>query len=81
MQREKLPLHFAAEKQASEAVVKALIAAHPEAAKEKDGVRDDFGLALRICRCPALPRRVTDGSALGAAAFSPCRRTRSSRSS
>ena len=34
-----LPLHYAAEKQASEAVVAALLAVHPDAAKEKDKVR------------------------------------------
>ena len=34
---ERFPLHYAAEKQASVEVVQALLAAHPEAAKEKDG--------------------------------------------
>ena len=38
-QREGLPLHVAARYQASEAVVAALLAAHPGAAKEKCGVR------------------------------------------
>ena len=37
-----LPLHVAARSQASEAVVEALLAAHPDAAKEKDWVRPPF---------------------------------------
>jgi len=37
-----MPLHFAARYQASEAVVLALLAAHPGAAKEKDEVRRPF---------------------------------------
>ena len=38
----RLPLHVAAEYQASEAVVAALLAAHPGAAKEKAKVRPPF---------------------------------------
>ena len=38
-QGSRLPLHYAAEKQASEGVTKLLLAAYPEAAKAKDGVR------------------------------------------
>ena len=34
-----MPLHYALENGASEAAVKAVLAANPEAAKEKDGVR------------------------------------------
>ena len=45
-----LPLHWAVAKQASEAVVMALLAAHPGAAKEKNMVRPRYP---RTLRCPA----------------------------
>ena len=41
-----LPLHHAVVKRASEAVVKALLNAHPEGAKEKGDVRGPFFLTL-----------------------------------
>ena len=49
----KLPLHWAAANEASEAVVKALLAEYPDAATEKDEVRPPYQRALR-----AAPRRM-----------------------
>ena len=55
-QRGMLPLHCAASKQASEAVVLALLEKYPEAAKEKDKVRVG-GMVARLphppCCCGA----------------------------
>ena len=44
-QLQRLPLHVAAEEQASEGVVTALLTAYPEAAKKKDRVRHGVCLA------------------------------------
>ena len=49
-QNGRLPLHFAAWKQASDAVVSALLVAHPEAAKAKDNVS-----AARCARASSHP--------------------------
>ena len=52
-----LPLHWAANKEASEAVVRALLDAHPQGAKEKEKVRDGLGAReggegrVLICVC------------------------------
>ena len=51
VQLEKLPLHDAAKCNESEAVIKALLDAYPDAAKEKDDVRCGRG---RRVLCPLL---------------------------
>ena len=47
----KLPLHYAAQNNRPEAVMKALLAAYPDAAKAKDIVR--YGCGRRVL-CPLL---------------------------
>ena len=51
MQYGQLPLHFAAQNNKSEAVIKALLDAYPDAIKEKDNVRCGRG---RRVLCPLL---------------------------
>ena len=50
-----LPLHWAARKSASEAVVKALLCAYPDAAKAKDYVRETACLCPHLTYAPLLP--------------------------